>query len=166
MEHTWLTPKAQVRPAGGKGLGSFAIAPIAAGETVAAFGGWVTDRAGLATVDDARMARTFQIDDELYLVPSHEVEPGDVINHSCDPTCGVRGAILIAAMRDIEVGEELTFDYAMSDGSDYDEFACLCEAATCRGTISGSDWRDPKLQERYAGWFSPYLATRIARLSD
>ena len=48
MDYNWLTPKAQARPAGEKGWGSFAVEPISAGETVAAFGGWVVDRATLA----------------------------------------------------------------------------------------------------------------------
>ena len=36
----------------------------------------------------------------------------------------MRGNVMVVAMRDIAVGEELTYDYAMSDGSDYDEFEC------------------------------------------
>ena len=34
MDYNWLNPKAQARPAGGKGWGSFAEEPIAEGETV------------------------------------------------------------------------------------------------------------------------------------
>jgi hypothetical protein len=70
--------------------------------------------------------------------------------------------MLVVAMRDIAIGEELTFDYAMSDGGDYDEFDCLCESNDCRGVVTGRDWRLPELQTRYAGWFSPYLARKIA----
>ena len=71
---------------------------------------------------------------------------------------------MLVALRDLEVGEELTFDYATCDGTDYDEFVCACGAATCRGTVTGRDWLLPRAQERYAGWFSPYLARRIAAL--
>ena len=149
MDLNWLTPKAQARNAGGKGMGSFAAEPIAAGETVAAFGGWVVDGATLATISPERVTRTMQIDDRLYLVPAETAEHGDFVNHSCEPNCGLMGATVVVAMRDIAVGEELCFDYAMSDGSDYDEF----------------DWRLPELHERYSGWFSPYLVRKIARLS-
>ena len=38
MDYNWLTPKAQARPAGDKGWGSFAVESINAGETVAAIG--------------------------------------------------------------------------------------------------------------------------------
>jgi hypothetical protein len=67
-------------------------------------------------------------------------------------------------MRDIGPGEEITFDYAMSDGSGYDEFACACGAATCRGRVTGEDWRLPALWRRYEGYFSPYLQRRIDTL--
>jgi hypothetical protein len=65
------------------------------------------------------------------------------------------------AMRDIAVDEEICFDYAMSDSSDYDEFECGCGSPNCRKRISGSDWKKPELQKRYKGYFSPYLQQRI-----
>ena len=46
MDYNWLTPKAQARPAGDKGWGSFAIERIAQGETVAALGGRVAYAVG------------------------------------------------------------------------------------------------------------------------
>ena len=68
MDYNWLTPKAQARPAGDKGWGSFAVEQIRAGETVAAFGGWVVDRATLSTMSHDRQSRSIQVDDDLYLV--------------------------------------------------------------------------------------------------
>ena len=164
MDFNWLSPKAQARPAGGKGWGSFAIEPIGKGETVVAFGGWVVTRAVLSTLIEDRQHRSIQVDEDLYLVSSDTPEPGDMLNHSCEPNCGLVGGTLLVAMRDIAVGEEVTFDYAMCDASDYDEFACLCGEPTCRGTVTGSDWRDPVIQAKYMGWFSPYLMRRIAAL--
>jgi hypothetical protein len=151
--------------AGLKGMGSFAAEPIAAGETVAAFGGYVMTAAGLEHLDDDQRSRSIQIDEDLYMAPSVSPEPGDFVNHSCEPSCGLRGSIMVVAMRAIAVGEELTFDYAMCDSSPYDEFVCECGAPTCRRLITGGDWQDPELQQRYEGWFSPYLAQRIEKLS-
>ena len=164
MDFTWLTGKAEAHPAGDKGWGSFAMEPIAAGETVAAFGGWVVPRAVLSTMSHDRQGRSIQIDDDLYLVSSDTPEPGDMLNHSCEPNCGLTGSVLVVAMREIEPGEELCFDYAMCDASDYDEFACLCGQPTCRGVVTGADWRDPVIQAKYLGFFSPYLVQRIAAL--
>ena len=158
----WLSPKAQARPAGDKGMGSFVIEPIAAGETVVGFGGSVTTIDILETLSADQQHRSIQVADELYLTPSSNREAGDMINHSCEPNLGLLGSIVLVAMRDIEVGEELTFDYATCDDSDYDEFDCLCGAPSCRGKVTGQDWKLPELQEKYAGWFSPYLARKIA----
>ena len=164
MDYNWLTPKAQARPAGDKGWGSFAIEPIGTGETVAAFGGWVVSRATLAEMSHDRQSRSIQVDEDLYLVSDETPEPGDMLNHSCDPNSGLQGSALLVAMRDIAVGEEITFDYAMCDASDYDEFSCMCGQPTCRQIVTGADWRDPVLQAKYDGWFSPYLNKRIAAL--
>lgn len=164
MDYNWLTPKAVAEPAGAKGWGSFTHEPISKGETVAGFGGWVIERALLSTLSADRQARSIQVDEDLYLVSGDEREAGDMLNHSCEPNCGLSGSQLLVAMRDIEPGEELTFDYAMCDASDYDEFTCLCGADTCRGTVTGSDWRDPIVQAKYMGYFSPYLMKRISAL--
>ena len=164
MDFNWLNPKAEARPVGEKGWGSFAVESVGAGETVAAFGGCVVTGATLATVSTDRQSRSIQVDADLYLVSGETPEPGDMLNHSCEPNCGLLGQLLVVAMRDIARGEELTFDYAMCDASDYDEFRCLCGQPNCRGIVTGSDWRDPALQEKYAGWFSPYLVRRIAAL--
>ena len=113
-----------------------------------------------------RQNRSIQVDEDLFLASAELPEPGDMVNHSCDPNCGLVGAMVVVAMRDIAVGEEISFDYAMCDGTDYDEFSCECGSPRCRGTVTGHDWRLPELQARYRGWFSPYLERRIARLSD
>jgi uncharacterized protein len=162
VDMNWLSPLAQARPAGGKGWGSYAVAPISKGDTVAAFGGSVAPRTVLETFDADRQARSIQIDEDLYLISAPTPEPGDMLNHSCEPSCGLMGASILVALRDLEPGEELTFDYAMCDGSDYDEFACQCGAETCRGIVTGRDWMNAELQRKYDGWFSPYLERRIA----
>ncbi len=164
MDYNWLFPGAEARPVGAKGWGSFATERISAGSTVAGFGGWCVDGTTLATFSHDRQSRSIQVDEDLYLVSGETPEPGDMLNHSCEPSCGLVGANVLVAMRDIEVGEELTFDYATCDSSDYDEFECLCGEPTCRGVVTGVDWTKPELHAKYAGWFSPYLARRIAAL--
>jgi len=60
------------------------------------------------------------------------------INHSCDPNCEVdeiNGRILITAIRDIEAGEEITYDYNLYDGDADDPSLCSCGARNCRGSM-------------------------------
>jgi SET domain-containing protein len=64
-------------------------------------------------------------------------------NHSCDPNCESytdRRRIFIKAVRTIQPGEELFYDYEISrdraDPPDIDAvFACRCGAAACRGSM-------------------------------
>jgi uncharacterized protein len=58
------------------------------------------------------------------------------INHSCDPNCEteeIDGGVWITAVRNIEAGEELTYDYLLYDGDD--EAPCYCGSPLCRGTM-------------------------------
>jgi SET domain-containing protein len=65
------------------------------------------------------------------------------INHSCDPNCEVvldDGRPMVEAIKDIEPGEELAYDYNLTrDDDDSPEiakvFACRCGTAKCRGTM-------------------------------
>jgi hypothetical protein len=69
------------------------------------------------------------------------------INHSCDPNCEsdeIDGGVWIIALRDIEAGEELTYDYNLYDGEDDDPAICQCGAATCRGSMYSPE----ELEER------------------
>ena len=65
------------------------------------------------------------------------------INHSCDPNCEAvieENRVYIDALRTIEAGEELLYDYQYErDGVPQDSwdrlYACDCGAPNCRGTI-------------------------------
>ncbi len=72
-----------------------------------------------------------------------------LINHSCNPNCEawiVGRKIIIHALRDIEIGEELTFDYGFEVDC-YEDHPCRCGSANCKGYIvSRSQWE--QLDER------------------
>ena len=144
-----------------KGFGSFALELIPKGSYIATFGGPVLTSAAFSLQSPDVRSRSIQIEQESFVAGPPQREPGDSINHSCEPNCGMRNATQIVTMRDVPVGEELTYDYAMSDTADYDEFECGCGTQTCRGTVTGNDWKLADIQARYQGYFSPYIARRI-----
>jgi uncharacterized protein len=164
MTVCYLTPRARPVPFIDGGAGIMATENIGRGETIVAFGGTCVTRTEFDGLPESRQRRSIQIDDSLFMAGGEEAEAATCINHSCEPNCGMSGAVMLVALRDIAAGEPLTYDYAMSDGSDYDEFECLCGTAACRGKITGADWMLPELQLRYRGNFSPYLARRISDL--
>jgi hypothetical protein len=159
--HNRLTSSARVVEVDGAGWGAIAANDIPAGAVVATFGGMPCRIGVLRGLAAGRRSRSIQIDDDLFLAGPPEREPGDCVNHSCEPNCGPRGAATIVAARDIAVGETLSFDYATTDGSDYDEFDCACGTRACRGRIRGTDWRRPSVRARHGVAFSPYLCRRM-----
>ena len=68
-------------------------------------------------------------------------------------------------MRNIQIEEEITYDYAMTDANWENvtcaEMKCLCEANNCRRIITGDDWKRVDLQEKYKGYFSTFIQEMI-----
>ena len=155
-----------VRPSPIHGRGLFAVEPIARGEVVCVKGGHVFDRRRLAELTPQLGPAEIQIGEDHFIGPVHEDErEGSMIfsNHSCEPNIGVRGEITFVALRDIAAGEELTHDWATTDDDGY-RMECRCGAPSCRGVITGQDWRRADLQEKYGRNFSSYLLDKIERL--
>jgi SET domain-containing protein len=164
MTSSYLNPKCEAREHPSGGCGVYARMRIYQGEIISLWGGKIIRKQDLDPTMPRFTQRVLQVDEDLYILTAEEKEPNDCFNHSCEPNLGFSGQIGLVAMRDIEAGEELTFDYAMSDGEPYDEFDCFCGTASCRHKITGNDWKLPELWVKYEGYFSAYLAHRIANL--
>jgi SET domain-containing protein len=162
---SYRSPKTEVRQSKIHGRGLFATTDIAKGEVVAVKGGHIVDRETLRREITPRLGPVeIQIDNDLFIAPVTDDERELSMlysNQSCDPNLGIRGEITFVAMRDIAAGEELTHDWAMTDDDDYSA-ECSCGARNCRKTLTGKDWQRPELQKKYAGYFSAYLAKKIA----
>jgi len=165
---SYRSPKTEVRDSKIHGRGLFAKADIAKDEVVAVKGGHIVDRETLRREITSTLGPVeIQIGDDLFITPVTDEERELSMlysNHSCDPNLGIRGEITFVAMRDIRAGEELTHDWAITDDDDY-SIECKCGAPNCRKILTGKDWQRPELQERYAGYFSAYLARKIVLLA-
>lgn len=164
---SYLSPKTEVRESKIHGRGLFAIADIAKDEIVAVKGGHIVDGKTLREeITPVLGPAEIQIGDDLFIAPVTDDERDLSMlysNHSCEANIGMRGEITFVAMRDIRSDEELTHDWAMTDDDDY-SIECNCGAVDCRKLLTGKDWQRPDLQKRYAGYFSSYLARKIALL--
>lgn len=162
LPFSYMSPKLELRSCPEKGgYGVFAREFVHSGELLSVWGGMIVTEARLDELPTDLTTHGIQVEESVYLIPVGEHEAADYFNHSCNPNAGLGGQISLIAMRDISPDEEVCFDYAMSDSSDYDEFNCFCGAGNCRKKITGNDWKIPELQRRYQGYFSPYLARRI-----
>ena len=141
-------PQIEVRSSPLHGLGVFAAQRIRKGMRIIEYLG---ERVSHAEADrryedkDANDAHTF-----LFIVDARTVIDAGVagnearfVNHACEPNCESvieDRRVFIEAVRTIEPGEELTYDYQIQreadDLPDVDAvFACRCGSARCRGSM-------------------------------
>lgn len=162
----WCSPKLERRATAATGCGIFAIAPIPKDELLVVWGGVIVITEELYRLPDFARDRSLQVDEDHHLCSGMLDHDADCVNHSCDPNAGLRGQISLVALRDILPDEQICFDYAMSDSHPEFTMPCACGSPLCRGKITGEDWQLPDLQQRYKGYFSPYLQRKIDALRN
>jgi hypothetical protein len=168
QSYSWTNQKLELRAVPSdkiyNGLGIFTREKIDKNERLVVFGGAViTEQKVLAL---SRANDVLQIDDDLWL--SCDIrQDTDRIRHSCSPNTGFKTPIMLIAMRDIDADEEITIDYAMvvERFVGMNDFPCRCNAENCRKIVAGTDWKNKYLQNKYRGYFSPYLQEKINKLS-
>ena len=146
------------------GYGIFTKDFIEKDEILIIFGGKVMN---IQTFNDSNLEsknHALQIDYNIFLVSSTLEDP-DFVNHSCNPNAGFCGQITLIAMQNIFPNEEITFDYAMVDMSEMDEFDCQCNKINCRKKIKGTDWKLKELHQKYANYFGTHVLREIKKLN-
>ena len=161
---TWFFDKVEKRGSEIEARGLFCVAPISSGEVVVVKGGHVFDRATRDTLAKTLGPAEIQIDHDLFIgpmTPDEREASMMCLNYSCAPNIRIAGQITFVALRNIEPGEELPFDYATGDDDAW-TMDCACGAETCRGLVTGKDWQDAAFQKQRKGTFAHYLELRIA----
>lgn len=158
----WINPKVEIRGSNVEGQGMFAVAPIKKDEVVMVWGGKYVNK------KDAELAKkegglVMQWDEDLYSVEERGDDRGYFVNHSCNSNLWLDDYHTLTARRDIQKGEEITADYALWEANENfgSKWKCRCGSPLCRGKITGKDWKNEELQERYKEHFSPLLNKRI-----
>lgn len=135
------------------GRGLFAARPIPEDTRIIEYvGNRVTKKEALE-IEKARAARERRGGDgsvyTFILNTRHDLDGGvpwntaRLANHSCEPNCVaniVRGRVWLIALRDIERGEEITYDYNYT-WEEWWNNPCRCGGACCPGYIIRSDLR-------------------------
>lgn len=78
------------------------------------------------------------------------------LNHSCEGNLGLTKEGDFIALRDIEEGEELSYDYGLTESGNF-SMDCHCGSPSCRKHISGTDHKDPAFRAKYADYLYPDL---------
>ena len=148
-----------LRKTPGKGEGVFATKVFAANEIVMI--------GVIEKILDANDSHASQIAENKHVRHAGLISK---VNHSCNPNCGIKvnetGAHDFVAIRDIRVGEELTFDYAMRNYSiEYFLMSCGCGSGNCRQKITGYKDLPESRKKDYAGFIAPYPLDMDAKIS-
>ena len=150
-ERVSITDRIIVRGSPVHGRGVFAVQDLEAGERILTYAGELISW-------EAAQERTEKSEAEASHTFFFDLGNGSVIdggsggnatgwiNHGCEPNCEAElhdTEVVIYALRPISAGEELFLDYQLQldDGDepptaeDRETYACLCGAASCRGTM-------------------------------
>jgi SET domain-containing protein len=154
-------PLIEVRYSRIHGYGVFALRRIRKGTTVLEYLG---DRLSHEQADaryakkDSRDNHTFLFTVDAKTVIDAGVDGNEAryVNHGCNPNCqsiSLNKRIFIEAIRTIQPGEELAYDYQIQrdddDPLDVEAiFACRCGAQECRGSMLEAGSKKPKLKRK------------------
>ena len=137
-----------VRDSNVHGRGVFATRRIEKGERIIEYLGErvshdEADRRYELKDDNDSHTFLFIVDSKTVIDAGTDGNEARFFNHSCDPNCESvveKRRVFIEAIRAIEPGEEMTYDYQIyrdhDDPENIDEiFACRCGFTNCRGTM-------------------------------
>jgi SET domain-containing protein len=163
--HRWLNPKLEVRPSPICAKGVFAKEKLNKNEIIRVTGGIIvpkTDAEAYNKLINYDVTNVYlDVSDQFLMAPTQEdLDTTATINHSCEPNAGFLDTITIIAIRDIESGEEIAWDYAFSQTT-FEPFECFCQTQSCRKRIKPDDWQIKSIQQKYGQYFSPYLKLNI-----
>ncbi len=139
--------------AGAKGKGVFASKRIEPGELVWDYAG---DERWIEEIPKMLWRCCFQVDYDKYVVPE-KGSAGWFMNHSCEPNCVITGRTKVVALRRIEPGEELTFDYSTNVGWEGFSMPCRCGTKRCRKIVRSYGYLAEELKGRYGACVSEFL---------
>lgn len=130
------------------GKGVVATEPIAAGQRLIEYtGARITnaeaDRRYPFNPDEAQHTFLFSVNSRTIIDAADGGNVARFINHKCDPNCEaviIKGHVYIEALRDIEPGEELGYDYWFVLDEPHNKknkelYLCKCGSKNCRGTM-------------------------------
>lgn len=134
------------------GSGVFAKKQFRSGEQIFQVKGRLYTKQEIYALAGGKFAdNTFRFAKDYFISPEGEL--GDFLNHSCNPNSGVKkinNTLIVAAIKDIHIGEEITMDYStiLTDDDVY-ELDCNCGNSKCRNRIKGFSSLPQNIKEEY-----------------
>jgi SET domain-containing protein len=133
-----------------QGTGGFAKIDIRRGKRIVEYAGPRLSTEQAQALMERGNAYIFTLSDEVAIEGWVPWNTARFLNHSCEPNCEsriVRGRVWLYALRSIQAGEELTYNYGYGLG-DAEANPCHCGAPTCVGYIVAAQHFDT-LRQRH-----------------
>jgi SET domain-containing protein len=132
----------QFRPSRIHGTGGYARKDIPTGTRLIEYLGERITKAESLVQCEADNVYIFTMDDEYDLNGNVDWNPARFLNHGCAPNCETEldeARVWVLALRDIQAGEELTFNYGYGL-EDYSKHPCRCGSTACVGFIVAEEF--------------------------
>jgi len=132
----------EFRDSGIHGMGGFALRKIRKGTAIIEYVGERITKAEAAPRVAADNPFIFCLDDEFDVDGDVTWNPAKFLNHSCEPNAEaeiIGDQIWIKALRTIQPGEEITFNYSYGL-ENHEEHPCRCGAAKCVGYMVAEEF--------------------------
>ena len=134
------------------GIGGFAKMGVHKGTRILEYLGERISKAESLRRCEQNNAFIFTLNAEQDLDGNVAWNPARLINHSCSPNCEAEmdnDRIWIVAARDIQRGEEITFNYGY-DLEDYKDYPCQCGSPQCVGYMVAEEFFEHVLSRKTA----------------
>ncbi len=148
--------KFKVKKSSIEGMGCFTTEPIKKGESICNMKG--------EEISISELKKRYRLgrenDDPLQVEKTRYMDlkkPYIYINHSCNPNGVIIHRNELVAIKNIKIGEEITYDYSLTEWTDdknwegYNEWLmeCNCKSPLCRKKIREFRFLPDKIQKKY-----------------
>ncbi len=168
--YSWMHSSLAIQDTGTYGRGIFATAAIAKDTVLIVMGGHILNTEQENSLGELATSNNMDISEEWSFCPTQESDlelmPQHLVNHSCEPNTGFTDQCFMVAVRDIQAGEQIVYDYAFvmwsaDESTLHFEMECKCETPSCRKLVRETDWMLPELQQKYGQYFQPFLRRKF-----
>ncbi len=151
MEHANLS----IVASGIEGKGLFSSKAFKPGQIIARIEGKKVKKLTKTKADSLSIPTWYGVGRYTWIDPSNTVF--EYLNHSCEPNAAIAGTKTLVAIRNIEVGQEVTIDYSMTDADPLWEMSCLCKSKNCRKLIKSITSLEPTVVKSHMPYIPRYF---------
>lgn len=151
------------------GKAVFAARSFAPRDVITQFTGDMMSKEKVPKSYEGNNDRYFQVGINRFMGASNSVD--DLMNHSCDPNGGIKFTpygIFLIALKDIKIGDEITWDYSTTMYKNDWVMNCRCGSEKCRKKI-GEFLKIPKRRQNFyinRGVVAPYILKAIKKAQE